>query len=56
LIVIIGGLGRTPVTPTVMRDDAVAAIQEEHHLGVPIVGAQGQPGEKTIGCPLPQPL
>jgi hypothetical protein len=39
-IVTIGCLGRTPVTPPVMRDDAKAVIQEEHHLGVPIVSAQ----------------
>src|SRR3981081_1336460 len=39
-IVTVGRLGRTPVTPAVMRDDAKAVVKEEHHLGVPIVSAQ----------------
>src|SRR3981081_72421 len=39
-IVTVGRLRRTPVTPTVMRDDAKAVVQEKHHLGVPIVRAQ----------------
>src|ERR1700704_2554030 len=39
-IVTVGRLRRTPVTAAVMRDDAKAIIQEEHHLRVPIVRAQ----------------
>jgi hypothetical protein len=33
-------LGRPSVTPTVMRDDTEAEVQEKHHLGIPIVGAE----------------
>ena len=39
-IVAVGRLRRAPVTAAVMCDDAKAVIQEEHHLGVPIVRAQ----------------
>ena len=39
-IVSFGRLGRTSVTSTVVCDDTKTAIQEEHHLGVPIVRAQ----------------
>ena len=41
-VAFIGRRSRAPVAPPVMRDDAKAVIQEEH-LGVPIVGASGQP-------------
>lgn len=34
------GLGRTAVATTVMGNDPIAFKEEEHHLGVPIVGAQ----------------
>jgi hypothetical protein len=34
------GLGRTAMAATVMRDDAIALGEEEHHLGVPVVGAE----------------
>ncbi len=31
-IVTRGGLGRAPVTATIMRDNAKAVIQKEHHI------------------------
>ena len=34
------GLRRATVAAAVVRDDAVALRQEEHHLVVPVVGAQ----------------
>src|SRR5882724_576686 len=39
-VVPLAGLTGAPVTASVMGDDAIAVIQEEHHLRVPIVGAQ----------------
>ena len=39
-VVAVGGLGGTSVTAAVMRDDAVAVVEEEHQLGVPVVGGE----------------
>ena len=39
-VVAVRGLGRAAVTATVVGDDAVAVQHEEHHLGVPVVGAE----------------
>jgi hypothetical protein len=39
-VVAVGGLRGSPVAAAVMRDDAIAVIEEEHHLRVPIVGRQ----------------
>ncbi len=39
-VVTVGRLGRTPVTPAIMRDDAIAVTQEKHELGIPVVGAE----------------
>ena len=36
----LGGLGRAAMAAAIMGDHAVALGQEEHHLGVPVVGAQ----------------
>src|ERR1700730_1323106 len=36
-IVSVAGLAGASVTSPVMGDDAIAVIQEEHHLGVPVV-------------------
>lgn len=36
-----GGLTRAPVASPVVGDDSVAVFEEEHHLGVPVVGAEG---------------
>jgi len=38
-IVSVAGLARSSVTSTIMGNDAIAMIQEEHHLGVPVVRA-----------------
>src|ERR1700722_9671250 len=34
------GLGRAAVPATIMRDDAIAVLKEEHHLVVPVIGAE----------------
>src|SRR4030095_1061093 len=39
-IVSVAGLARATVTSPVMGDDPIAMIQEEHHLGVPVIRAQ----------------
>ena len=40
-VVAAGGLGRPPVTAPVVGDDAIAVLEEEHHLRVPVIGRQG---------------
>ena len=35
-----GSLGGSPVAAAVVRDDPVAVVEEEQHLGVPVVGRQ----------------
>ena len=42
-VVAVGGLGGAAVTAPVMGDDAVALLQEEQHLVVPVVGRQRPP-------------
>ena len=37
-IVAVGGLGGAAVAAAVMGDDAIAMLEEEQHLRVPIVG------------------
>ncbi|MGY3355239.1 hypothetical protein ACVWZK_001902 [Bradyrhizobium sp. GM0.4] len=39
-VVAVGDLRRTAMAATVMRDDAIAARDEEHHLRVPVVSRQ----------------
>ena len=39
-LVAVVGLGRAAVAAAVMGDDAIALVEEEQHLGVPVVGAQ----------------
>src|SRR5271168_837733 len=39
-IVSVAGLGGTAMSAPVVSYDAIAVIQEEHHLGVPVVGRQ----------------
>ena len=39
-VVTVAGLGGASVAAPVMGDDAVAVLQEEQHLGVPVVGRQ----------------
>src|SRR5437773_10536505 len=39
-IMAVARLGRTAVTSSVMRDDAIPVIQEEQHLRVPVIGRQ----------------
>ena len=39
-VVTVAGLGRPAVSPAVMGDDPVAVLEEEQHLGVPVVGGQ----------------
>src|SRR3546814_20833255 len=33
-------LGRAAMATAVMGDDAIALFEEEHHLGVPVIGAE----------------
>jgi hypothetical protein len=39
-VVAVARLGGSPVAAPVMGDDAIAVQQEEHHLGVPVIGRQ----------------
>src|SRR5712692_1563780 len=39
-IVSVAGLARSPVTSPIMGDDAIAMIQEKHHLSVPVIRTQ----------------
>ena len=39
-VVTIADLARSPVATPVMGDDAIPLLQEEEHLGIPIVAAQ----------------
>ena len=39
-VVAVRGLARAAVSATVMGDDAVAVLHEEHHLGIPVVGTE----------------
>ena len=39
-VMAVGGLGRTPMAAAVVRDHAIALLQEEEHLRVPIVAAE----------------
>src|SRR5213078_5410285 len=39
-IMAVARLGRTAVTSSVMRDDAIPVVQEEQHLRVPVIGRQ----------------
>src|SRR5712691_5363389 len=48
-IVSVAGLARSSVTSPVMGDDAIAMIQEVHHLGVPVVGRQRPSMRKDDG-------
>ena len=41
-VVALTGLRGAAVPAPVMGDHAVAVVQEEHHLGVPVVGRQGR--------------
>jgi hypothetical protein len=40
-VVAVAALGGSAATATIVSDDPEAMIEEEHHLSVPIVGAQG---------------
>ena len=37
-VVAVGDLGGAAVTAAVMGDDAIALIEKEQHLGVPVIG------------------
>src|SRR5580698_2595098 len=39
-IVSVGGLGGATVTTAVMGDHAIAVLQEEQHLRIPVIGRQ----------------
>src|SRR2546430_17199240 len=39
-IVSVAGLARSSVTSPIMGDDAIAMIQEKHHLGIPLIRTQ----------------
>src|SRR2546422_7329020 len=39
-IMSVAGLARSPVTSSIMGDDAIAIIQEKHHLGIPVIRTQ----------------
>jgi hypothetical protein len=39
-VVTVAGLRRASVPPTVMGDDAVAVLQEEQHLGIPVISRE----------------
>ena len=39
-VVTLGSLRRATVASAIVRDHAIAAAEEEHHLGVPVVGAE----------------
>jgi hypothetical protein len=54
--VAVGHLRRPAVPAPVVRDHAVAAAEEEHHLGSRSSAESGQPWLKTIGWPEPQSL
>jgi hypothetical protein len=55
-VVAVADLAGPAVSAAVMSDDAIAVVEEEQHLGVPIVADSGQPWLKTMGRPLPQSL
>jgi hypothetical protein len=52
----VGHLRRPAVPAPVVRDHAVAAPEEEHHLASQSSAESGQPWLKTIGWPEPQSL
>jgi hypothetical protein len=39
-VMTVAGLGRAAVTAPVMGDNAIAAVEEEQHLRIPVVGRQ----------------
>lgn len=39
-VVPVSGLGRSPMTAPVMSNDAIALIEKEEHLSVPVVGGK----------------
>ena len=39
-VMAVAGLGRSAVAAAVMRDDAIAVMEEEQHLRVPVIGRQ----------------
>src|SRR5438067_2365287 len=39
-VVTIGDLAGATVTAAIVRDDAIAVLEEEHHLRVPVVGGE----------------
>ena len=55
-VVTVAGLGGASVPAPVMGDDAVAVVQEEQHLGVPVVARKRPAVAETIGWPEPQSL
>ena len=54
--VAIRDLRRASVPAPIVRDDAIAVIEEEEHLRVQSSADSGQPWLKTIGWPLLQSL
>jgi len=50
------GMGRTPMSRAVMRDHAVAVLQKEQHLGVPIVRARWPAVVEHYRLTVPQSL
>src|SRR5512133_2026556 len=40
-VVAVAGLGGSSMAAPVMGDDAIAVLEEEQHLGVPVIGRQG---------------
>ena len=55
-VVAVAGLGGAAVAAAVVRDDAVTVLQEEHHLGVPVVGRQRPAVAEDDRLPEPQSL
>ena len=55
-VVAVGGLARAAVAAPVVGDDAIAALEKEHHLRVPVVGRQRPAMAEHDGltlCPSP---
>ena len=48
-VVAVADLAGAAVAAAVMSNDAIALIEEEQHLRIPIVGDSGQPWLKTMG-------
>jgi hypothetical protein len=55
-VVTVSHLSGPAMTAAIMSDDAIAFLQEEQHLGVPVIAESGQPWLNKMGCPLPQSL